>query len=356
MRVLLVCLAFLLGSFASAEVQLQDISAIQEFSDEYAQIDVRGIADAAIQGEIDAEDFLLQMKSAALEPAKEVLSIVSGMLAPLLLAVIAGCILKNCGAVAFLVRMYLLSGMCRLGMLSLEAASDCLSAAGKFADIAAPILAALLSTAGLNASAAMLSPAAALAGGIAGDVFRTLGLPLCTLALCMAIAGNLGASLDLSGMTKLLRRIVGWGTGLCFTFFTALIALQGNVSACSDGIALRTAKYAVDSAAPVIGSGVSDAWEAYVSGMMAAKSAVGVSGIAVLLAAAAKPMISAGCAMFALHIISAIMDVFGEKCSARAASQVGNVCQMALELCTGMLAITTILLGAAMAAGRGLIV
>ena len=228
--------------------------------------------------------------------------------------------------------------------------------AGGFADIAAPALAALLSSIGLNASAAMLSPAAALAGGIAGDVFHGFGMPLCSLALCTSIAGNLGGGIDLSGITKLLRKTVGWGTGLCFTFFTALIALQGNVSACSDGLALRTAKHAVDSAAPIIGSSVSDAWETYVSGVMSAKCAVGVSGIAVLLASGAKPVLCAGSAMLALHIISAIMDVFGEKCAARAASQVGGVCQMALELCTGMLAIATILLGAAMAAGRGMIV
>ena len=121
-----------------------------------------------------------------------------------------------------------------------------------------------------------------------------------------------------------------------------------------DGIAARTAKFAVDSAAPVIGSGISDAWDSYLSGVLVTKNAVGLSGIATLLFAGARPVLICLAAMAALYLIAALLDAFGEKTSAAAAEQIAGICQMALSLCTATLAIAMILLGAAMMIGKGL--
>ena len=60
-------------------------------------------------------------------------------------------------------------------------------------------------------------------------------------------------------------------------------------------------------------------------------------------------------AMLALNLIAALLEALGEREAARAAGEMGGVCQMALSLSTGALAIATVLLGAAMAAGHSLI-
>ena len=356
----LVCLLFaalLLTGFALGEaLDKTDISALEDFVGEYAHgLDLREMIAETASGETDFGRLLDWLKQRAAEPVEVVLQQGAGMLAPVLLLSLLGCI-GGGGGVRFLVRLSLLAGMMQTVAAALDGVRDCLVMVGRFTDAAAPALSALMTAAGMGSGAALLSPAAAMAGGIAGNLFSNWGLPMCRFALCIAAAGNLSPSFELNRAVRLLRRIIGWGTGLSFTLFTALIALQGNVAASLDGVGVRTAKYAVDSASAVIGSGVSDVWDSYVSGLQLTRSAIGFSGVTVLLAAGIRPLVQAGAAMLLLHIIAVLLDTLGEKTAARGADQMGDVCRMALELCSGALAIATILLGAGMSAGRSILV
>lgn len=356
MRFFCIFLALLLLGAACAEesLELADTAPMEKFAARYADgLDFSSLLDSAADGEIDGEAIVNCLKAQAAQPLREAISDVSALIAPTALLAVMSC-LAGSGGARFAARLALLLGMGKTAMRALNAAQSCLEMIGAFSDVISPALAALLSASGLTSSAAMLSPAAALVGNLSERAFLRFGLPLCGAALAAALAGSLSPSIELGRIVKLLRKLVGWGAGLCFTLFTALIALQGNLSATMDGVVLRTAKYAVDSAAPVIGSGVSDAWEAYVSGVLAAKSAVGVSGVLALLAAGAMPMLRVLLAVLLLQVISALLDVLGEKAAAQAASRTADVCQMALEMCTSALAIGTILLGAAISAGSGL--
>lgn len=237
---------------------------------------------------------------------------------------------------------------------AIDASRACISAAKAFTDAVSPVLTALLAATGMSGAAALVSPAAALAGNAAEKLFLHYGIRLCSCGLCTAAAGNLSPVVDLGRITKLMKKTANWCAGLATTLFTALLALQGKVAAGLDGVAVRTAKFAVDSAAPVIGSGVSDAWDSYVSGLMIAKNAVGVSGLAALIGVAAEPMIRCGLVMLVFNLVAAVLDVFGEKETSRAADQIGGICQMALSLSTGAVVIASVLLGAVMAAGQNL--
>lgn len=365
MRRLALCLAALIclcGSAAAegaAERALReaDLRGIQEFAREYgADVDLEGLAEDALGGKLSGLDALLAwLRAHAAAPVRVALQAGRGLLAPALLLALVRCALPQAqggsGGARFLLRLTLLMGFSEVAQAALTASERCLRMAGDFTDAVAPAVAALLTAMGMTGTAALASPAAALAGSVAEDLFLKWGLPLCRCALCTAIAGNLSGAIDLSRATQLLKRAANWGAGLATTLFTALLALQGGVAETVDSVGVRTAKYAVDSAAPVIGSGMSDAWDSYVAGVLIAKNAVGVSGMAALLAAGLGPLLTCAAAMLMLNLISALLDALGERETARAAAQVGGICQMALSLATGALVIATVLMGAAMAAG-----
>ena len=338
-----------------------DQSALHDFAWDYApDVDVGGIGETVLRGESpDVQGLLKWLRERTVAPLKRTIEAGRGMIAPALLLALLRCTLsseRGAGSGArLMLRMLLLLGFAGLAQSAVEAAQRCLQIAARFADAAAPVIASLLTAMGMTGAAALVSPAAALAGNAAENLFLKGGIALCRWSICTAIAGNLSAAMDLSRVTRLFRKAANWGAGLVTTLFTALIAIQGSATGAVDGVAVRAAKYAVDSAAPVIGSGVSDAWESYVAGLMAAKGAVGLSGIAALLAAGFEPVILCAAAMLTLHLIAALLEALGEREAARAAGEMGGVCQMALSLSTGALAIATVLLGAAMAAGKSLI-
>lgn len=335
-----------------------DSTLVFEFADEHGSGElVRAVYDAAMGGKTSAWTELMNWaKREMLLPLERVMKTALGLLVPLmLLAMVRACMAEGKGGsegARFLLHMLLLLGFSDLAVLALAATENCIHSVKDFTDAVSPGIAAILASMGMNGMASLVSPAAALTGGIAEGIFLKYGLRLCKLALCSAIAGNLSEIIDLSRFTALLKKTANWGTGLASTLFTALVALQGSVTEVLDSVGVRTAKFAADSAAPIIGNGVSDAWDSFITGIMMTKNALGMSSIAALLSAGLQPMLSCMAAMLSLHLIAALLELFGERETARAAEQIGGICQMALSLSTGALVITAVLLGAAMAAGK----
>ena len=359
--VFLVLLSLMCAASAQGEGNVEvDMAPVYEFAQEYdAQNQVRNVYEEALSGEGNAvEATIAYLREQAQEPLRKTLRMCAVLLPVVLLsALMSGMFPEGnggCGAALFLLRLSLLLGFADLASAALDSIQSCVGAVKELTDRTAPAMTALLAAIGMEGSVSLISPAAVMIGNVAEGLFLDYGLPLCKAALCTAIAGNLSPQINLRRFTRLFRRAVNWGAGVATTVFTAFLTLQGTVSEGLDGIAARTAKFAVDSAAPVIGSGISDAWDSYLSGVLVTKNAVGLSGIATLLFAGARPVLICLAAMAALYLIAALLDAFGEKSSAAAAEQIAGICQMALSLCTATLAMAMILLGAAMMIGKGL--
>lgn len=359
MKKVLVCILLLLCTCAYAEEV--DLEPIYEFAENYDASELAKAAfESVLTGENDTWQSVLDwLKSKMIFPIQQVAeTAISSVLPVILIAILRGCMPDangGSGGACFLLRMMLLLGFSDLAKLALSSANGCIGNMKEFSDIAAPVITTLLTMMGMNGTAALASPAAALAGNIAEDIFLKYGLPLCRIALCSAIAGNLSNAVDLSRLTRLMKKAANWGTGLAATLFTGIIALQGSITEAADSLGMRTAKFAADSAAPVIGSGIADAWDGFVSGVMITKNALGFSGITAVLAAGFCPLVCCVSAMIALNLIASLLQIFGENEAAHAAEEVGGICQMALSLVTGSLVIAIVLLGAAMVAGRSLI-
>lgn len=359
MKKVLVFVLFLLCTCAYAEGN--DLTPIYDFAENHGAGELTQMVGESIQtGNFDVwETILGWLKTEAVLPVRRVCeTAIVSILPVMLLAIIRGCLPETNGAsggACFLLRMMLLLGFADLASLSLSAAKESIMSVKDFSDTAAPVVSAVLSLTGMNGTAALVSPAAALVGNIAEGVFVKYGLPVCRIALCGAIAGNLSEAVDLSRFTKLMKKAANWGAGLITTLFTGLIALQGTVAEAADSIGMRTAKFAADSVSPVIGSGITDAWDGFVSGVMVTKNALGLSGITAVLAAGFRPLICCAASMLVLSLIASLLELFGERETARAAEELGGICQMALSMVTGSLVIAVVLMGAAMSVGRNLI-
>ena len=369
MKVLAV-LAVLLCMFAvpccaaeSAEDMLEGVpmERLQSFSDENETgLDVSVLAGNALQGKIPSADKIIAyIKGSVSAPFRSAARDASAAVVPvLLLAVLGSTFPESSGGVGgarFVLYVAVLGTLSEIVLKALVYAENCMSVAKSFSDMIAPLLTALITAAGMNSSAALISPAAALAGNIIENVFSKYGVLACRYALALAAAGSLSTAIDFSAAVSGMKKAVNWCCGLAGTLFAALIALQNNVAASVDSAAVRTAKYTVDSITSIIGSGVSDAWNAYVSGVGIAKNALGVSGALALLAAGIRPVARILFSMLAINAVSVFLKIMGEKDAARAAEQLAGVCQMSLALSCGCVVIAMILISAVMFAGRGML-
>jgi stage III sporulation protein AE len=313
----LVLILLISGPFALAQslddvLKAVDTSALQGVADE-AHFDVGATLKGLASGEIklDANQALTE----AGRIARERLSAAGAWMLALCLPSIALAILKRltgdgaaaraAGTVCYLAAAAVVVG---LAARSIDQARQAVDLTIKLCDALFPALTALLAATGRAATAAAFSPAASLMGGLLGWAIEQLVLPLCGCCAALIVAGNLTDSVKLNGMTGLIISLCKWTLGLCSTVLMGVLSVQGLLGGGQDGASIRTAKYAVDSLLPIIGGDVGDALELVGANAQLIKSTVGVTGLMILIALLAGPMIELAGVMFLTRLASAVTE------------------------------------------------
>lgn len=357
-----VCLVLLLASACAeekVEKLLDDAGAKQIY--DYANahnsvIDSEKLAKRALKGELPALDEILGMlKNAAKDPVVNAASALKTLLLPCLLTgIVTALSVKEKAAPIFMLNMILTAGCMNICIDAVQRSDACLKSMVSFSDVITPAFSILTNTAGMSGTSALISPAAALAGTVGEKMFSRYGMGLCRASICLCAAAGISGEAFLRDLSGILRKLVDWGAGLITAIFTALITLQSNVTAGMDSIALRTARYAVDSASGVIGNGISDAWDTYVSGMSAARTVLGIGGISAIAGVCLRPILYILCEMIALRIIVLLLDMTGSKGIKSAAAGFLGICRMTMSVTCASAAIWIILTVSFIASGRGL--
>ena len=156
--------------------------------------------------------------------------------------------------------------------------------------------------------------AAALFSDLLISAAETVILPmLCGLAAAAAAAAVLGER-RLDGAVQLLQ----WGTrtllralALCFT---AYLGITHTLGAQADAAAAKTVKAVLTTALPVVGKLLSDASEAFVAGVGLLRSAIGVYGMLITLAAVCLPVLRLAARWLLFRAAAAVcVGVAGER-------------------------------------------
>ena len=298
----------------------------------------------ALQSPMDAVKWILDALSA---PAREAISRLRYVLLPsALLMVMQAGMGEDAAAPLLACRLAVLTGCIAIAHMAVISAQDCITRAMHFSDSAAPIMTAALTAIGMTGRAALISPAAAMIGDICQRIYADTGLTIVRAALCLAAAGGICKTMDLSGMVRFLRSLVNWGAGLIGSLFAALVSYAGANAFAQDTVALRAAKYAFDSASGIIG-GTSELWGGSIAGFAALRSAVGFGGSIAVLAVCLQPMLQALIAYVSLRLLSALLRLFGGGGIAAAIDHLSGACQMALMLSCSAAAIVIVLIGCA---------
>ena len=181
---------------------------------------------------------------------------------------------------------------CRYAACHLHEAEETVSRMAEMMQALFPILLTLLAAVGGSHGAALLEPAVSAASGIVTALVRGVSLRLSTGVAVVTLLDHLSPRMRLSRLAGLLRTGSNWLLGVA----SAHGFPGGNVIAGADrplrpadGISIRAAKYAVDDFVPDVGGMFADTMDTLVGCSLLIKNAVGVTGLALLLSAAAVP-------------------------------------------------------------------
>ena len=171
-----------------------------------------------------------------------------------------------------------------------------------------PLAAFVLASAGKTSSAALMRPAGALAVSLIGGALMQTAFALSACMAALSVIGNLSERLTTDGLFRLCKRAACWLLGCASTLFLGLMKADSLLESGRDALAFRAAEYAVDKLLPVIGKDVSDTLGTIASGTAVIRSAVGVTGTAVMLALCLEPALALICDMLVCRLAAALSE------------------------------------------------
>lgn len=343
----------------NAVVEALDLRGFEEATAETG-VDVRAmiLSLAAGDGTWEPGEALACLRDLFLGEFRRAAQLVAVLLAPALFSAIArqlGGEGKGAQAVSQLCCLFCAAQLATWFLRLTAEAGALIADVTRLADGVFPVLASLLSLSGATASAAMVTPLSALAGNAFSRVLADVGLKLCAIAAALAAAGQLSPCLRLRRLFELVRSVVNWGAGVLMTGFLGLSAVRALLSAGYDSAAVRAARYAVDNLLPVVGGEVANTMDALVSSVLLVKNAAGATGLFALLLMCARPLFALVAALFALRLISALLETVAEDGLIELAERFSQVAGMLLVLCASAAVILTLLLGGTLTAGQSVV-
>ncbi len=179
-----------------------------------------------------------------------------------------------------------------VSFIYIENIEKSLNGIASFTQTLTPIIITLMASCGLKGSLNALAPSSVLFSSVIIELAVKIILPL--IILCSVITAVNCALSDnkLKGIADTVKSIVTWIMGGSFMVFSAIITIQGIIAGVSDGISLRSIKYAISTSVPVIGGTVSESFSAVLLSSFYLKGALGSAGIIAILGIVIAPILN----------------------------------------------------------------
>lgn len=196
--------------------------------------------------------------------------------------------------------------------LTIGYAKDAISSMIDFMIALIPLLITLLAAMGDVVSAALLHPLNVFMIHTIGTLIYFFVFPLLFFSAVLHIVSAISDKYKVTQLANLLRNIGAGALGIFVTVFLGVVTVQGSLSAITDGVTLRTAKYITGNFIPVVGRLFSDAAETVIGASLLVKNAVGLAGIVIIVMLCLFPALKILALAIIYNVSAAVMQPIGD--------------------------------------------
>ena len=193
-----------------------------------------------------------------------------------------------------------------------------------FMEALLPILLSLLAGMGAITTAAIFTPLMLFVVNAVSLIVRDIVLPFFFLAGVLGCVNYLSDKYRLTNLEGLLRQTGVVVLGVTLVLFIGFITIQGAAGGVTDGLALRTAKYAATTFIPVVGKMFSDTVELVAGASLLMKNAIGIFGVLAILMICAVPLIKLVSLILVIKVAGALIQPMGDEKMAKFLEGIGN--------------------------------
>jgi stage III sporulation protein AE len=188
-----------------------------------------------------------------------------------------------------------------------------------------PILITLLISMGGIASSSLFQPVMGLLVSGVGTFLKDLVLPLIFFTAILFLINNISPRIQISKLANLLKNICIWVLGIIFTIFVGVMAIQGIAASAFDGVSIRTAKFAIDTFIPVVGSMLSESIDTIIGCSLLVKNATGLIGLIILAFICLFPIIKVLAIIFIYKLVAALIQPISDERLVSCLNDISNI-------------------------------
>ncbi|WP_129597771.1 stage III sporulation protein AE [Anaerophilus nitritogenes] len=171
-----------------------------------------------------------------------------------------------------------------------------------------PVLLTFLISMGAITSTAIFQPVLIASVSIISTLIKDLIMPIIFFSVILSIVNHLSSKVQVSRLASFLKQVCIVLIGFMLTIFTGIITIQGITASTTDGVTIRTAKFAVDRFIPVVGGFVSDAFDTILGYSLLLKNATGALGLIILGFILIMPLLKILSLIFIYKVTTAVIQ------------------------------------------------
>ncbi len=214
--------------------------------------------------------------------------------------------------------------------------TNTLSGVKRQMDIIFPLLLTVMTALGGSVSVGVYQPAMAILSGTVISFFISILMPIFTFGIIFTIVSNLARNVKFNKFADFFNSSFKWLMGIVLMLFSSFISIQGLMAGSVDSISLKTAKYTIKSAVPIIGGFLSDGISLIMVSGVLIKNAVGVGGLLLLFCTMLLPIIKIIVFSFLMKLASAILEPIADNRITSFVSSVAKSLQLLIALLIGV--------------------
>ncbi len=191
---------------------------------------------------------------------------------------------------------------------SIQSSSAVINSLVSFMNAFIPFLLLFLSMGGGINTTAMLSPTLLFFTNLVTYIINSVIIPISTFGFIMTMADKLLSSVNITYLCSFIKKGCLFLLGACFTIFGGIVAFEGFAFSSLDGVAVKTAKYTLNTLVPVVGGFLSDSADTINGFLIIIKNSFGIVGVILICCIAFTPVIKLLCVFLSLRLSSIIIQ------------------------------------------------
>ena len=195
-----------------------------------------------------------------------------------------------------------------------------------------PVLISLMLYTGSITTTSILEPIILFMINFIGNLIQNVLVPLILIITAISIISKISDKVEIGRISKFLKSSTVWFLGTILTIFVGVVSLEGTLASSVDGITAKTAKAIVSSAVPVVGKILGDVVDSVLGCGLILKNAVGFVGVIIIIGICIMPILKLAVMTVSYKIVASISEVVADAKIVKLLDEIADIFKLLLAI------------------------